>query len=116
PIARWLPGDSLLAEAPAITANAVGKGWVIYIGGYSSVETITTLTSSYLNTPFPAPPEVEVVIRKGRGKTYAVVLNHSQSSQRISIATGWQDLLNRTSVKGDLKLPAFGATVLMTRF
>ena len=112
PVARWLPGDALLSDAPAITVNPVGKGRVIYIGGFSPVATVETLVAQYMNPVASASADVEIIIRQARGKAYAIALNHSQAPQRVLIPHGNRDLLSGTSIRGEIVLPPFGVAVV----
>jgi beta-galactosidase len=116
-VARWLPGDALLADSAAITLNKVGDGKVYYIGGYSPTATIESFAPALLATEniaaiVSAPAEVEIIRRHGRKATYVVALNHSKSRQRIGIPKGSRDLLSEKRVSGDLILDGFGVAVL----
>jgi beta-galactosidase len=116
-VARWLPGDSLLADSPAITVNAVGKGKVYYIGGYCSVPAIECISKELLGLEkdrpgIAVPAEVEVIYRAGQGKKYAVALNHGKSPQRVIVPKGSKDVLSGGRISGDLVLEPFGVAVL----
>jgi beta-galactosidase len=111
-IARWTGGDSLLGDSPAMTVNAVGNGKVCYVGGYCPTETIEILAGKFLSAAVAAGAEVEIVIRQGRGKTYVVALNHSQSGQRISPPGTCEDVLTGKTLRHDLVLAPFGVAVL----
>jgi beta-galactosidase len=93
-LATWPGDDPLLCGAPAITRNPVGKGRVIYIGGYCSSESAATIVKLLNVQPLiPASPEVECIARRWRGRTVLALFNHSNSPQPISLKTSARDLL-----------------------
>jgi beta-galactosidase len=115
-LARWAPGDSLLNAGPAITVNRLGKGRVFYIGGYCSSSAIESFVQNLLpiefENPVIAPGEVEVIIRRGRGKTYAVALNHSAAPQRVTFRDRSVDLLAGKQSRANIILSAFDVAVV----
>jgi beta-galactosidase len=111
--ARWTIDDSLLADAPAITVNRVGKGRVYYIGGYSPVATLELLLINlFALAKIAAPPEVEIVHRAGRKAKYIVLLNHSCSPRRIALPKGCKNVLTGERAGSDFELGGFDAAVL----
>jgi beta-galactosidase len=107
PIGRWLAGDLLLSDAPAVTVNKFGKGKVYYIGGYCPAPAIETIidhliASKDLSIPLAAPAEVEIIHRVAGKTRYVIALNHSSSPQRISGPV----------IEGDLVLSGFDVAVI----
>lgn len=118
-IARWAPGDSLLADAPAITRNQFQKGSVFYIGGYCPPSAIDgfinhLIQRKLLSPPISAPPEVEIIFRAGANARFVVALNHAPGAQRVSGLAGGKDLLADSTIKDDLLLPGFAVAVVQT--
>jgi beta-galactosidase len=118
PLARWTGGDSLLNDSPAITRNVVGKGVVYYIGGYCPA----TATEGFINylrgelqisSALSAGPEVEIIVRSARRKTYVILLNHSQRMQRVTGLSGVELLSGKTS-EAEIVLDPFGIAIVAT--
>jgi beta-galactosidase len=117
-IGRWIAGDSLLGDAPAVTVNRFGKGQVYYIGGYCNDEAISSLIE-YLSgrekiSTVDAPAEVEIMLRSSGKTRYLVALNHSSNMQRISGIAG-RELLTGRNIDRDLVLPSLGVAVVRLR-
>jgi beta-galactosidase len=107
-LATWNSDDDLLADAPAISVNAVGKGKVIYIGAYlthASADALCKWIASQIDyTPvIDAHPDVELVIREGKRSDYLWLLNHSGETQFVTTPEG-RDLIGGKPVDGKLKL------------
>ncbi|MGH7179201.1 MAG: beta-galactosidase, partial [Tepidisphaeraceae bacterium] len=88
PIAHWTGDDALLADAPAITCNAVGEGAVWYVGGYCPPGAVATLVDVLIGRRIVLPlvdadESVEVVARVGKRQTYLTLLNHSAAPRRV---------------------------------
>jgi beta-galactosidase len=118
-VARWLAGDSLLSDSPAVTINKFGEGKIYYVGGYCSDAAIDLLiehlvASADLSIPLPAPPEVEIIHRMAGKTRYVVALNHSSSPQRISGVPVGKELLTGRLVNGELLLSGFDVAVMRT--
>lgn len=59
------------------------------------------------------PEEVEVCQRSASGKSVLIVINHSTSSQSITLPSAMKDLLsNDASPASQVTLPAHGVAVL----
>jgi beta-galactosidase len=117
PIAFWVGADSLLGQTPAITQNRVGKGQVIYIGGYCPETAIALLIADFeselnLEPQFSASDKVEAIQRKSSAGTYLVLMNHSHSTETISNLRPAKDLLTAKPVASPLQLVGLGIVVL----
>jgi beta-galactosidase len=116
-VARWLAGDSLLSDSPAITVNKFGRGKVYYIAGYCPAPAIDLLiehliASADLTVPLSAPPEVEIIHRVAGKTRYVIALNHSSNPQRISGLPAGKELLTGRAVNGDMILSGFDVAVV----
>jgi beta-galactosidase len=116
-VARWLGGDSLLSDSPAVIVNKFGKGKVYYIGGYCPNAAIDLLiehliASADLSIPLSAAPEVEIIHRAAGKTRYVIALNHSSSPQRISGLWAGRELLTGRAVQGDVILSGFDVAVV----
>jgi beta-galactosidase len=121
PIARWLAGDSLLSDSPAVTINEFGKGKVYYIAGYCPAPAIDLLiehlmAAADLSIPLSAPPEVEIIHRVAGKTRYVIALNHSSSPQRISGLWAGRELLTGRAVNGDMILAGFDVAVVKAHY
>jgi beta-galactosidase len=115
-IGRWIAGDSLLGDAPAVTVNNFDKGKVYYLGGYCPAQTVDSIieyltASGELSVPLAAPSEVEIVHRSAGKTRYVVALNHGPGAQRVSGVIG-KELLSGRRVSGDLVLAGFDVAVV----
>ena len=119
PLARWTNQDPLLNGAPAITVNRVGKGQVIYIGGYLRATAIGMILDRLtrdlkLRPLLDAPNSVEVIARDGKSRRYFAVLNHSDAPQPISgLPSKCTESLTRQRTDTDPRiLPPYGVAIL----
>jgi beta-galactosidase len=117
-LAKWDDDDPLLAGAPAVTRNAVGKGRVYYVGGYAlapALEQLSEWLMPELNLPpvVQAPREVEVLSRG----PYLCLLNHSGTPQEVGGPGGAADnvLAGQPVEGGQITLPPFGVALLKRR-
>lgn len=119
-VATWNQDDDLLADAPAITVNRVGKGKVIYIGAYLTPDAAAFLTKYLANlidfsAPVDAHEDVELIIREGKRSDYLWLLNHSSETQFVTVPNG-RELISGTQTEGKIKLdPRDVAIVEVTR-
>jgi len=116
-IGRWIAGDSLLSDAPAVTVNKFGKGRVYYAGGYCPAAAVDSLVDFFiaaldLSMGISAPGEVEIILRGTGKRRYIVVLNHSSESQRVSGDFSGKEIISGKRVDGEMVLPGFGVAVL----
>jgi beta-galactosidase len=113
-MSTWSAGeDALLAGAPAVTLNAVGRGEVWYVGGYAPNEALGTIAGRVLKGAgiegvVDAAPDVETVSR-GR---YLCLLNHSASPQSVKNAGPGRELIEGAQADGELELPPYGVAVV----
>jgi beta-galactosidase len=115
-VARWVGGDRLLADGPAVTVNAVGKGSVYYVGGYCTTGAIEILLAELLlptklSIPVVAPPEVEVVVRVSGKKIYAVAMNHLAVAQQVVFIENSVDLLTGKKTGKETTIRGFDVVV-----
>jgi len=104
PIAQWDAtqgdaNDTLLAGSPSAAIHAVGKGEVVYLGGYCPDAAVKTLSDwliarSNIKRQIEASAEVEAIVRQGGGKRYLCLLNHSAITQQVSGLPTGIDLLS----------------------
>lgn len=115
PLARWTGSDSLLDDAPAITKNRVGKGQVIYIGGYCDHNGIRKLLPLLPPSRFPVldtPPSVEVIRRRNSRVQYTILLNHGPQRQRVSGLPKGKNLLTQQPTGEELHLSGYDVMVI----
>jgi len=106
-IGTWQTDDSLLAGAPAVTVNQMGRGSVYYIGGYCPTAAVDSLLEHLqkklkLSPLVQAEPEVEAIDRVSGRDRYVVLMNHSTSSRRVRGLSGGRELIH------DRPVPAKG--------
>jgi beta-galactosidase len=117
PVAMWTTDDPLLAGAPAITVNRLGRGLVYYVGGYCPAGTIAVLVGHLacehaLRPPVVATDDVEIVHRATDKRSWLVLLNHSASVQRARQVPEGMNLLTGRRVNADLSLDSYGVAVI----
>ncbi|MCC7350120.1 MAG: beta-galactosidase [Phycisphaerales bacterium] len=122
PLARWSGEDSLLERSPAITTHRVGKGTVIYVGGYcppAAIGKLLDLLSSgtavrlQLSPLARASNQVEMLARQFGRKRFLCLINHSPVPQPISnLPAGHELLTNRTINQGQLVLPGYDVAIV----
>ena len=117
-VAHWKTNETVLGDAPAITINEVGRGSVVYIGGYCSDTAIMTLCH-LLNekwrrhAPIEAPPDVEVIFRRNNSKRFLCLLNHSGTAQAVcNIPSGADLLTSEHLTSGSADIPPFGVRII----
>lgn len=108
-IATWDDADDLLAGAPAITVNTVGKGRVVYVGAYLTHDSARILSKRLLADAGIVPAiqaheDVELIVRVGKKSKYLWILNHSTDAQFIDELPAGRELLTGREVEGKLKL------------
>ena len=88
--AKWDGTDPLLADAPAWTTNSVGSGKVHYLGGFLPNATIAQVLQTLPIAPIidSCPADVEVIRRRGGGKLFLCILNHTEHAQSVAIPAG----------------------------
>jgi beta-galactosidase len=117
-IAQWDADDTLLAGSPSAAIHALGKGEVVYLGGYcpdAAVKTVSDWLIARLNIKreIEASADVEAIVREGSGKRYFCLLNHSGVTQQVSGLPKGTDLLSGETVSsGKLELGALAVRVV----
>ena len=106
-----------LQKEPAVTRNQFGKGTAIYLGTILDEKAMASLLTSVwteagVTSVAAAPAGVEVVRRRGLGRSFLFVLNHHDAEMLVPAIRG-VDLISGESVgPGGLHLPAFGVAVI----
>ena len=106
-----------LQREPAVTRNQFGKGTAIYLGTILDEKAMASLLTSVwtdagVTIVAAAPAGVEVVRRRGQGRSFLFVLNHHDAEMLVPAIRG-VDLISGESVgPGGLLLPAFGVAVI----
>lgn len=114
--AMWETQDPLLAGAPAVAVNRVGRGRVIYVGAYLSEAAITALLPWLQETCGIAPlakagPMVEVIERRAGRKRWVVLNNFADEPQQVSGVAGVEVISGR-KVSGEILLDPRGVAVI----
>ena len=113
--------DAVLLSSPAVTVNKVGKGQVIYIGGYCPVEGIAALAAEFCERLELAPVCVasDAVEALGRGKSRAggakwlTLINHSPKPEPVRGLGKARELISGKPVADSrLVLPGYGVAVI----
>lgn len=112
-VAKWV-SEGMLEKGAAITERKVGKGEVLYLGGYFDADATATLAdliarSAKLASVVKATDSVESVARDG----YLALLNHSSVTQTIrDLPAGATSLVGPSATDGTLTLPAYGVAIV----
>jgi beta-galactosidase len=107
----WLDGQA------AVTTRKVGEGRVTMVGAWLDEVSMTALTAwlreaSGIQSPLPAPSDVEICCRSGNGRRLILVINHSREAREVQLPWQAQDLLNGESLEGQVSLGPRGVRVL----
>jgi beta-galactosidase GanA len=117
-IANWKTDDPLLAGAPAITLNALDRGFVVYVGGYctdAAIKILCEISARELlrKLRIEASADVEVIYRLGNGKRFVCLLNHRGTAQTVSGIPAGTDLLADEQITAEITdLPPFGVRII----
>ncbi|WP_428938925.1 beta-galactosidase [Fontivita pretiosa] len=122
-LATWVTDDDLLPPgSAAITLHRIGRGAVIYIGGYLPTHAINAFVRAMIDdlsvsATIDASEQVEAVARQMSSGTAIFLLNHDRSSQRVAgLADGAMELLTGRRVSGGhLVLPPRGVAIVAPR-
>lgn len=116
-IARFASGD--LAGRPAVLANNLGAGQVVYIGtrlGQPALAAtlLSAAAAAGIRPVIDHAPEFVEAARRGGGKVdYLFLLNHSGTdSAVVPVGRGGTDLITGNVVHETLTLPPLGVAVL----
>jgi beta-galactosidase len=106
-------GSGVLAGSPAVTRREVGAGSAWYVSAELDRADLGTLLSTItgqlgITPPLQAPPNVEVVRRRGATADYLFAINHGQTQVPLPVA-GF-DLTTQTAFTG--ALPAGAVAVI----
>ncbi len=105
------------AGQAAITMNSLGTGKAVYIGADldagSLGRVLRTLSGmAGVKSPLEVPAGVELTVRKAGDKQWIFVLNHTSSSQSVSIPKSFTDLLTGETHTGKMDVSGYGVRVL----
>ncbi|MES2201005.1 MAG: beta-galactosidase [candidate division FCPU426 bacterium] len=116
-LATWGGVDSLIADAPALTRHKFKKGWVYYLGGYAPEAAIQVLIAKLqsahsLKPLAEAAEDVEVIQRKGGGKSWKILMNLGTENRQVLGLGKGKDAFSKVKIDGTVVLPAYGVTVI----
>ncbi len=116
-LASWSGDDTLLDRSPAITLRKVGKGQVLYIGGYALNDAVAILASRLLSMTQIAPiagasDKVELLERRAGKKRFITAMNFGRDEETITELPKGMELLTGQLIAGELILPALGVAVI----
>ncbi len=109
-------GNGWIDGKPAMITHSVGKGVITYIGFWPDAKLLANLTQSYVEKAgvkpiLPGVPEgVEVCERTGEGKTVLILINHTTTTQQISVPSSMKPLVGTVDA-GTVKLEKYGVAV-----
>ena len=118
PLAMWHTDDSLLQDGIAMTVNAVGRGRVVYVGGYFNDDTAGLLADWLMQetgivSSAETSGEVEILDRQSDGPRYLYLLNHSPEPQFVEKIPLGQDLITQKRIEdGAIKLKPYGVALI----
>ena len=90
----WLDGQ------PAVITRKVGRGSITYVGAWLDDGLMSKLTASWIQMSqiqpilLDVPEGVEVCRRSGSGRSILILINHTTSSQSITLPSAMKDLLS----------------------
>jgi beta-galactosidase len=114
-VARY--SNDYYADQAAVTINVFGKGKVIYIGTMGDATFYAGITNWLLKvsgtTPLlDTPAGVEVTERWQGAQSILFVLNHTETSQKITLSAAYIDLINEKRYSGELTIPPLDVVIL----
>ncbi|WP_457965896.1 beta-galactosidase [Arthrobacter sp. D1-29] len=106
-----------LAEAPAVTRNAFGRGSAVYLSARVDAIFLNALLDAEckaagVQPELDAPRGVQVRRRAGNGTRFMFMLNHNDAPASVNVGGGGRDLLTGHPVQGVVELPPSGVLVL----
>ena len=106
-----------LEGSPAVTRNSFGGGTAVYLSARVDSTFLAELladerAAAGIRPELDAPLGVQVRRRTGNGRSYLLVLNHSDAPAGVDVTAGGTDLLTGTAVTGVVELAANGVLVL----
>jgi beta-galactosidase len=103
---------------PAITVNRFGQGTAFYLGARIENPGLAQLLDlvckqAKVSPLLPVQQPVEVTLRRGDGKSFLFLLNHSDAPVSVPLAAyRGTDLLTDARVSGQLQLGSFGVAII----
>jgi beta-galactosidase len=113
---KYGPSNGWLDNQPAAVTRSIGQGSITYIGAWLDQSLLNSLTASFVKNAgvqpiLPGVPDgVEVCQRTGSGKSVLILINHTTSTQHVTLPAAMTDLLNSGSVSS-VDLPKYGVAV-----
>jgi len=111
--------DHWFAGTPAVTRNRFGQGTVYYLATVPSAEFAREFVGQLLpstgvrpNLAGSSSPLVESVKSFNGDAEYLHLINYTRAPQRVTLDGYFQNLTDRTEVRGTLELKPFGAAIL----
>ena len=115
--ARAAYASEFYAGRPAITENRYGEGRALYVA--TDVDDallrdllLTLCDEAGLGAPFDVPAALEVVQRSKDGRTYTLLLNHSDHEEALALPASYRDLLTGADLSGQITLAPKDVLVL----
>jgi len=114
-VATYTTGEHI--GKAAVTMNAFGRGKAIYVGAHLDAPSlgrvlITLERMAGMVPEIPAPPGVEVTMRKSGAMRWIYVLNHTGRAQSLELEKSYKNARSGEAVQGKIVVEAYGATVL----
>jgi beta-galactosidase len=117
-IARYGPSNGWLDGQQAITVRSIRSGLVYYVGAYLDEGAQEALFKRIIETTrlkpvMDTPAGVEAAVRvTPEGNKIYIVINHTRELQTVTLPWPAHEHLSGRSLRGEIKLAAYGVTVL----
>ena len=113
-LARY--ADGALKGKAAVTANRYGEGFAIYCGTVLESDDLDHFVGYLLNrceaaAPFSVPDRIQILERAAADRRIVFVFNHGNTSKRMRVGEGWEDVLRNAPVRR-FKLPPNDLAIL----
>jgi beta-galactosidase len=116
---KYGPSNGWLDNQPAVITRTVEKGSITYIAAWLDQPLLNSISASFVKNAgvqpiLPGVPDgVEVCQRSSGTKSVLILINHTTTSQHITLSAAMTDLLTAGSPKiNSVELPKYGVAVL----